>query len=33
MVNMIVAQRAFEINSKAVRASEDMLGIVSNLKS
>lgn len=33
MVNMIVAQRAFEISSKAVRTSDDMLGVVSNLKS
>ncbi len=32
MVNMIVAQRAFEINSKAVRTTEDMMGIVNNLK-
>jgi flagellar basal-body rod protein FlgG len=33
MVNMIVAQRAFEISSKAVRTSDDMLGVVNNLKS
>lgn len=33
MVNLIVAQRAFEISSKAVRTSDDMLGVVSNLKS
>lgn len=33
MVNLIVAQRAFEISSKAVRTSDDMLGLVSNLKS
>jgi len=32
MVNMIVAQRAYEINSKAIRTADDMLGIVTNLK-
>lgn len=32
MVNMIVSQRAYEINSKAVQASDDMLQIVNNLR-
>lgn len=32
MVNMIVAQRAYEINSKAVTTADEMLGIASNLK-
>lgn len=32
MVNMIVAQRAYEINSKAVQTSDAMLGIANNLK-
>ncbi len=32
MVNMIISQRAYEINSKAVQASDDMLQIANNLK-
>lgn len=32
MVNMIVAQRAYEINSKAIQTSDDMLGIANNLR-
>ena len=32
MVNMIVAQRAYEINSKAITTSDDMLGIAAGLK-
>jgi flagellar basal-body rod protein FlgG len=32
MVNMITAQRAYEINSKAIQTSDDMLQIASNLK-
>ncbi|NNF99235.1 MAG: flagellar basal-body rod protein FlgG [Desulfobacteraceae bacterium] len=32
MVNMITAQRAYEINSKAIQASDDMLQIANNLK-
>lgn len=32
MVNMITAQRAFEIVSKAIQVSEDMMQIASNLK-
>lgn len=32
MVNMITAQRAYEINSKAIQTADDMLQIVGNLK-
>jgi flagellar basal-body rod protein FlgG len=32
MVNMIVAQRAYEVNSKAVQASDDMMQIANNLR-
>lgn len=32
MVNMIVAQRAYEMNSKAITASDDMLRMANNLK-
>jgi len=32
MVRMITAQRAYEINSKAIQTSDDMLGILNNLK-
>jgi flagellar basal-body rod protein FlgG, Gram-negative bacteria/flagellar basal-body rod protein FlgF len=32
MVNMIVSQRAYEINSKAVQASDEMLQIANNMK-
>lgn len=32
MVNMITAQRAFEIISKAIQVSEDMMQVASNLK-
>lgn len=32
MVNMITAQRAYEINSKAIQTSDDMLQVASNLK-
>lgn len=32
MVNMIVAQRAYETNSKAIQASDDMLQVANNLK-
>ena len=32
MVNMIVAQRAYEINSKTVKTVEDMLSMANNLK-
>lgn len=32
MVRMILAQRAYEINSKAIQSADDMLGILNNLK-
>jgi len=32
MVNMITAQRAYEINSKSVRTADDMMSIVNQLK-
>ncbi len=32
MVNMIVAQRAYEMSSKAIQTSDTMLGIAANLK-
>jgi len=32
MVSMIMAQRAYEINSKAIQTADDMLQIVNNLK-
>lgn len=32
MVKLIIAQRAYEINSKAVQTADDMLGIANNLK-
>lgn len=32
MVNMIVAQRAYEVNSKAVQTADEMLQISNNLK-
>jgi len=32
MVDLIVAQRAYEINSKAVQTADDMLGIANNLR-
>jgi flagellar basal-body rod protein FlgG len=32
MVNLITAQRAYEINSKAITASDEMLSIAGNLK-
>ena len=32
MVNMIVAQRAYEMNSKAIQTSDDMASIANNLK-
>ena len=31
MVNMIVAQRAYEVNSKAIRVADDMLSQINNL--
>jgi flagellar basal-body rod protein FlgG len=32
MVNMIVAQRAYEVNSKAVQAADDMMSLSNNLR-
>ena len=32
MVNMIIAQRAYEVNSKAVQASDEMMQMSNNLK-
>ncbi|HEY3269342.1 MAG TPA: flagellar basal-body rod protein FlgG [Armatimonadota bacterium] len=32
MVNMIVAQRAYEVNSKAITTSDEMLGMANGLK-
>lgn len=32
MVNMIQAQRAYEINSKAIQASDDMLSMANNMR-
>ena len=32
MVNMIVAQRAYELNSRAIQTSDTMLGIANGLK-
>ena len=32
MVNMIVSQRAYEINSKVIQTSDDMLQVANNLK-
>jgi flagellar basal-body rod protein FlgG len=32
MVNMIIAQRAYEVNSKAIQASDEMLGQVNQMK-
>jgi flagellar basal-body rod protein FlgG len=32
MVKMILAQRAYEINSKAIQTADDMLGVLNNLK-
>jgi flagellar basal-body rod protein FlgG len=32
MVNMIIAQRAYEINSKAIQTADDMTSLANNLK-
>ncbi|NPV26504.1 MAG: flagellar basal-body rod protein FlgG [Firmicutes bacterium] len=32
MINMITAQRAYEINSKVIQASDEMLGMANNLR-
>ena len=33
MVNMIISQRAYEMNSKAIKASDEMLQQANNLRS
>jgi flagellar basal-body rod protein FlgG len=32
MVNLIIAQRAYEINTKAIQTSDDMMGLANNLR-
>jgi flagellar basal-body rod protein FlgG len=32
MVNLIIAQRAYEVNSKSIQASDEMLQNIANLK-
>lgn len=32
MINMIIAQRAYELNSKAIQTADEMLGIANNIK-
>jgi flagellar basal-body rod protein FlgG len=32
MVNMIIAQRAYEVNSKAIQTSDEMLAAANNLR-
>ena len=32
MVNLIIAQRAYELNSKAIQASDDMLSQANQLR-
>ena len=32
MVNLIQAQRAYEINSKSIQTADDMLGMANNLR-
>ena len=32
MVNMIVAQRAYEVTSKAIQTADEMLNIANNLR-
>ena len=32
MVNMIVAQRSYEVNSKTIQASDEMMAIANNLR-
>jgi flagellar basal-body rod protein FlgG len=31
-INLIVAQRAYEVSSKAIQASDEMLGIANTLR-
>jgi flagellar basal-body rod protein FlgG len=32
MVNMIIAQRSYEINSKAIQAADEMMQMANNLR-
>ncbi|RLB11717.1 MAG: flagellar basal body rod protein FlgG, partial [Deltaproteobacteria bacterium] len=32
MVNMIIAQRAYEINAKAIQTADEMLQMANNIK-
>ncbi|MCK4967253.1 flagellar basal body rod protein FlgG, partial [bacterium] len=32
LVNMIISQRAYEINSKGVQAADDMMSTVNNMR-
>ncbi len=32
MVNMIIAQRAYELNAKAIQASDEMMQVVNGLR-
>ena len=32
MVNLIVAQRAYEVNSKSIQSADEMLNIANNLR-
>ncbi len=32
LINLVIAQRAFEVNSKAVQASDEMLSLINNLR-
>ena len=32
MINMIIAQRAYEINSKAVKTADEMLAVANNIR-
>ena len=32
MVNMIIAQRAYEVNSKAIQTADEMLSLANNMK-
>lgn len=32
LINMVAAQRAYEVNSKVIQASDDILGIINNMR-
>ncbi|MFB3146949.1 MAG: flagellar basal body rod C-terminal domain-containing protein, partial [Nitrospirales bacterium] len=32
LINMIIAQRSYEINAKAIQTADDMMQVVNNLK-